>query len=118
MICSLTTRSASTICALVDHILRIELQAVHRLGRPIQKVAVYDTGDVALVIGEVGDCVELLQRLTDAEYRKREHVVEARGLRDRATFGEVAIDEADHRLGGVAAVDQEFGNSGRSRSNR
>ena len=37
--------------------------------------------------------------------------MEARGLRDCATFGEIAIDESDHRLGCVAAVDQKFGNA-------
>jgi hypothetical protein len=37
--------------------------------------------------------------------------MEARGLRNCAALGEVAVDEADHRPGGVTPVDKEFGNA-------
>jgi len=98
-------------CALVDHVLRIELQAVHRISRTIKEVTVDDTCDVALVVGEVGDRVELIERLTDPEYGTREHVMEPRRLRHTAALAEVAIDKANHWLGSVATVEKELGDA-------
>ena len=92
-----------------DHVLRIELHSVDRFGVGFEEVAVQRTRDVALVLGEVGEGVELRQRLGNAEGLPAEEVVEPGGVGRLAADGEVAVDEQHLRCARVASVDQELG---------
>ena len=73
-----------------------------------EHVTVQNAGDVSLVMGVVGDLVELIDALGDAKDRLGEQEVVLGGVRRCTVLLKVTVHEQDSRPLPVSAVDKEL----------